>query len=310
MFVLISESHSDLKSGVTLNLIRDYVRIFNITFGVFMTNMHMRFLFVFLMTMFFTSNISRAETVSYVRYQTETGIRFGILNGDQIEELSAGLFPVSEKTGKRISVDEVRLLPPTDARKVFAVGMNFASHIASSSSQPPPLFLKLPSSLIGSGEDIVLPSDASNVHFEGELVLIIGKRAKNISEEDVEEYIFGLTAGNDLSERNWQGQDLQWMRAKASDGFGPVGPVLVTGLDPNNLLLTTRLNGEIVQQENTQNMIHKPSKVVSYLSRYFTLEPGDMIFMGTPGRTKSLKDGDIIEVTIEGIGTLTNRIKR
>ncbi|MDA0787586.1 MAG: fumarylacetoacetate hydrolase family protein, partial [Proteobacteria bacterium] len=118
------------------------------------------------------------------------------------------------------------------------------------------------------------------------------------------------TAGNALTERSWQGRDLQWMRAKAADGFGPVGPALVTGLDANNVLLTTRLNGEIVQQENTQNMIHKPARVVSYLSRYFTLNPGDMIFMGTPGRTSSLDDGDVVTVTIEGIGTLTNRIVR
>ncbi len=253
---------------------------------------------------------AQATSVSYVRYETADGIRYGTLDGDVVEELSGGLFPLSQKTGKKLSKKDVRLLPPTDARKVFAVGMNFASHLASSSDLPPPLFLKLPSSLIGSGEPVVLPRDASNVHFEGELVLVIGQRAKDVSETDADDYIFGLTAGNDLSERSWQSRDLQWMRAKASDGFGPVGPAVVTGLDPNNLLLTTRLNGEIVQQENTKNMIHKPSKVVSYLSRYFTLEPGDMIFMGTPGRTKALDVDDVVSVTIDNIGTLTNQITR
>lgn len=252
----------------------------------------------------------KAETTTYMRYQAEEGIRYGILLGEVIEELNGGLFPLSGKTGKRVAKHSVRLLPPTDASKVFAVGMNFASHLASSSHQPPPLFLKLPSSLIGSGESIVLPNDARNVHFEGELVLVIGKRAKNITQDEASQYIFGLTIGNDLTERSWQRRDLQWMRAKAADGFGPVGPVIVTGLNPNNLLLTTRLNGEVVQQENTQNMIHKPAKVVSYLSRYFTLEPGDLIFMGTPGRTQVLEKGDVVEVSVDGIGTLTNTIMR
>lgn len=251
---------------------------------------------------------AHAEIISYVRYETTDGIHYGILNGDKIEELKGGIFPMSEKSGKQLSLKDVQLLPPTEARKVFAVGMNFASHISSSSDLPPPLFLKLPSSLIGSGKAIKLPNDADNVHFEGELVLIIGKQAKNVSEDEAGNYIFGLTAGNDLSERSWQSSDLQWLRAKASDGFGPVGPSIVTGLDPNNLLLTTRLNSVIMQQENTKNMIHKPAKVISYLSRYFTLEPGDMIFMGTPGRTKALDNGDVIEVSIDGIGTLSNTI--
>ena len=146
------------------------------------------------------------------------------------------------------------------------------------------------------------------MHFEGELVLVIGKEAKDISQAEAPSFIFGVTAGNDLTERSWQSHDLQWMRAKASDGFGPVGPVLVSGLDYDDLLLTTRLNGEIVQQESTLNMIHKPAKVVSYLSRYFTLLPGDMIFMGTPGRTSALEHGDVVSVTVDGVGTLTNRI--
>ena len=269
------------------------------------------FLIILLMTGL--SGVSAAvaeEPVAYVRYETTEGIRHGILKQGEINELTGGLFPMTEPTGKRIKPASVRLLPPTDARKVFAVGMNFASHIASAPNRPPPLFLKLPTSLTGDGAVITLPEDAENVHFEGELVLVIGQRAKNVSEIRAGEYIFGVTIGNDLTERNWQGQDLQWMRAKASDGFGPVGPAVVTGLDPDNLLLTTRLNGEIVQQENTRNMIHKPARVVSYLSRYFTLEAGDLIFMGTPGRTRALNDGDTITVTIDGIGQLRNRIKQ
>ena len=136
--------------------------------------------------------VAHAGSVAYVRYEAEGKVRHGILNDTEIEELSGGLFPVSQKTGKCLSIKDVRLLPPTDARKVFAVGMNFASHLASSSHLPPPLFLKLPSSLIGSGNTIVLPKDASNVHFEGELVLVIGKQAKNVSEDQAKDFIFGF----------------------------------------------------------------------------------------------------------------------
>jgi 2-keto-4-pentenoate hydratase/2-oxohepta-3-ene-1,7-dioic acid hydratase in catechol pathway len=250
-----------------------------------------------------------ASTVSYVRFEQAGQIRYGILNGEEIRELSAGLFPPSPPTGRNFQRNAVRLLPPTDAHKVFAVGMNFSSHIASPSSEPPPMFLKLPTSLVGDRAVVVLPDDAHNVHFEGELVLVIGRRAKDVSMADAPDYIFGVSNGNDLTERSWQGSDLQWLRAKASDGFGPVGPAVVTGIDYNNVLLTTRLNGEIVQQENTRNMIHKPAKVVSWLSRYFTLEPGDLVFMGTPGTTRSLQSGDVVEVQIEGLGTLSNRIR-
>lgn len=246
----------------------------------------------------------------YVRFAHDGQIGFGVLDGTTIAMLDGDPILGAQTTGKTVALDSVELLPPSDARTVFAVGMNFASHISSASDRPPPLFLKLPTSLTGSGRDILLPPDANNVHFEGELVLVMGKQAKNVPESEAMDYVFGLTAGNDLTERSWQGRDLQWMRAKAADGFGPVGSALVTGLDPNNVLLTTRLNGEIVQQENTRNMIHKPAKVVSYLSRYFTLNPGDMIFMGTPGRTSSLDNGDVVSVTIDGIGTLSNRIVR
>lgn len=267
-------------------------------------------LFTLLICLTFTSGFAAAEPIHYVRYQQAGEIHYGLLKGDDVHELSGGLFPLSAPTGRRHKLNTVQLLPPTDARKVFAVGMNFSSHIASPSSAPPPLFLKLPTSLTGHDTTVTLPADAKNVHFEGELVLVIGKQAKHVSVAAAPEYVFGVTAGNDLTERSWQSSDLQWMRSKASDGFGPVGPAIVTGLDYNNVLLTTRLNGEVVQQENTKNMIHKPAKVISYLSRYFTLEPGDLIFMGTPGRTQALENNDVVSVEIEGVGTLSNRIAR
>ncbi len=248
-------------------------------------------------------------------YAGET--HYGKVSGSQIHVLQDNLFTDSTKTFTNttqtdlsVPINQVQWLPPTDAKKVFAVGMNFASHRSSRASAPPPLFLKLPSSLAAHNANINLPKDSKNVHFEGELVLVIGKQAKAVSIEDAPNYIFGATIGNDLTERSWQRKDLQWLRAKASDGFGPVGPLISTDIDYNNVVLTTRLNGKVVQQENTRNMIHSPAKVVSYLSQYFTLEPGDLIFMGTPGKTKALKNGDVVSVSIEGIGTLSNTVLR
>ncbi|MGR5142298.1 fumarylacetoacetate hydrolase family protein [Photobacterium sp. DNB23_23_1] len=252
---------------------------------------------------------SSALADSYVRYAFQNHVKYGLVKGDSIQPLKGSIFDDNIPDGEVVNRSQVKILLPTVPEKVFAVGMNFASHISSDYDSPPPLFLKLPSSLIATGESIVFPNDASNVHFEGELVLVIGKELKGASEADASDAIFGVLAGNDLTERNWQGQDLQWMRAKASDGFGPISGEIVTGVDYNNVVLTTRLNGEIVQQESTKNMIHKPAKVVSYLSHYFTLKPGDLVFMGTPGRTKALRKGDVVSVAIEGVGKVVNKVE-
>lgn len=255
------------------------------------------------------SSLVNAEVEYLARFEHNHQVSYGRINGQTIQPLSGDLFGKLVPNGKPVSLKKVKLLLPTIPQKVFAVGMNFASHISSANDAPPPMFLKLPSSLVSSGDVIKLPPDAINVHFEGELVLVIGKRAKNVSESEAKNIILGVTVGNDLTDRDWQSRDLQWMRAKASDGFGPVGSVIAIGVDYNNVLLTTRLNDKIVQQENTRNMIHKPAKVVSYLSRYFTLMPGDLIFMGTPGRTQALSDGDKVSVTIDQVGVVENIIR-
>jgi 2-keto-4-pentenoate hydratase/2-oxohepta-3-ene-1,7-dioic acid hydratase in catechol pathway len=254
------------------------------------------------------STFVHASPEYFARFEYQQKTSYGKIIGQTIQPLSGDIFSQLPPEGKALPLSEVTLLLPTQPEKVFAVGMNFASHLSSPSNQPPPLFLKLPSSLISSGKPIQLPEDARNVHFEGELVLIIGKTVKDISEQEANAAIFGVTVGNDLTERSWQSSDLQWMRSKATDGFGPIGSVIATGVDFNNVLLTTKLNGKIVQQENTRFMIHKPAKVVSYLSRYFTLKPGDLIYMGTPGRTQSLSNGDEVSVSIEGVDTVINKI--
>ncbi|CAK2401061.1 DUF2437 domain-containing protein [Vibrio crassostreae] len=253
--------------------------------------------------------VIKNSTEEFVRYQYQDKISYGKLDKGDVLPINGDIFGEYAVAKTSVPLESVEVLLPTKPEKVFAVGMNFASHLASPADAPPPMFLKLPSSLTLTGEVIQVPPKAKNVHFEGELVVVIGKQLSRASEEEAEQAIFGVTVGNDITERSWQGTDLQWLRAKASDGFGPIGNTIVRGVDYNNVRLTTRVNGEVVQQENTSFMIHKPRKVVSYLSHYFTLKPGDLIFMGTPGRTFALSDKDQVSVTIEGVGTVINEVR-
>jgi 2-keto-4-pentenoate hydratase/2-oxohepta-3-ene-1,7-dioic acid hydratase in catechol pathway len=147
------------------------------------------------------------------------------------------------------------------------------------------------------------------VHYEGEMVVVIGKKAKNISVQDAPEHIFGITAGNDVSERDWQKNDLQWFRGKVSDTFGPLGPAIVQGLDHSDLLLQTRVNGEVRQSQRTRDLVFDVETVVSYISKYVTLMPGDLIFTGTPGTTAAMQPGDVVEVELEGVGVLRNKVR-
>jgi 2-keto-4-pentenoate hydratase/2-oxohepta-3-ene-1,7-dioic acid hydratase in catechol pathway len=155
-----------------------------------------------------------------------------------------------------------------------------------------------------------LPEGANNVHYEAELVVVIGRKGKNISEAEAANHIFGITAGNDVSERDWQKSDLQWFRAKGSDTFGALGPCIVQGLNYNDLLVQCRLNGEVRQSQRTVDLIFPIENVINYVSRFATLLPGDIIYTGTPGITKPMQPGDVIEVEVEGVGVLRNRIVR
>jgi 2-keto-4-pentenoate hydratase/2-oxohepta-3-ene-1,7-dioic acid hydratase in catechol pathway len=250
-----------------------------------------------------------AQVTRYVRYASEGTVSFGILEGEVIHELSGTLFDSPRRTGRRVALSAARLLAPSEPRQVIAVGLNYRSHLGERPVAPyPGLFAKLPGSIIGPDADIIYPPDAENLHFEGELVVVIGRRAKNVTKDAAANYVFGVTAGNDVSERSWQQKDLQWFRAKASDTFGPLGPMIVTGLNYNDLLLQTRLNGEVVQSERTRDLLFDVATIVSYVSRYVTLEPGDVIYTGTPGATRAMKPGDVVEIEIEGIGVLRNRV--
>jgi 2-keto-4-pentenoate hydratase/2-oxohepta-3-ene-1,7-dioic acid hydratase in catechol pathway len=193
------------------------------------------------------------------------------------------------------------------------VGRNYGSHLGDRARpQRPEIFYKPVSALQDPGGPIRFPEGATNVHYEGELVLVIGSRVKNASPEEARAAIFGVTCGNDVSEREWQngaGKDLQWWRAKGADTFAPLGPAVVTGLDYGNLLLRTRLNGEVVQEQSTADLMFDCPYIVSWISRAVTLEPGDVIYTGTPGTTRAMKPGDVVEVEVEGVGVLRNPVE-
>jgi 2-keto-4-pentenoate hydratase/2-oxohepta-3-ene-1,7-dioic acid hydratase in catechol pathway len=252
-----------------------------------------------------------AQVTKYVRYSAGGRVSYGILDGERIRELRGDLFSSPAASGNVVRLADVTLLAPCVPGKVIAVGLNYKTHLGERPAATyPGLFAKLPTSIIGPGADVIYPDDANNLHFEGELVVVIGRRAHNVTAAEAPSYVFGVTAGNDISERDWQRSDLQWFRAKASDTFGPLGPAIVTGLRYGDLLLQTRVNGEVVQSQRTADLIFDVPGIVSYVSKYVTLEPGDVIYTGTPGTTRAMKPGDVVEVEIEGIGVLRNRIGR
>lgn len=250
-----------------------------------------------------------AETTRYVRFEQGGAAHYGIDAGERIEVLDAAPWDGGQSTGEAVAARDVRLLAPVDPRQVFAVGFNYLSHRGDRELPPhPPIFLKLPGAVIGPGDEIVYPPGASNVHYEAELVVVIGRKASRVPAEGAGDYIFGVTAGNDVSERDWQAADVQWFRGKASDTFAPIGPAVVSGLDYRNLLVESRLNGKTMQSQNSRDHIHDVHAIVSHISKYATLYPGDVIFTGTPGETSAMVPGDVVEIEVEGVGILQNRI--
>lgn len=251
------------------------------------------------------------DIVHYVRYRHAGTVSYGILEGDTLHRLDRNFLDSAQRTGDTVALGDVKLLAPVTPSKVIAVGLNYRSHLGDREPAAyPGLFTKLPTSIIGPEDEILLTADAGNVHYEGELVIVIGKEARDVAEEHAGEYVFGVTAGNDVSERDWQRDDLQWFRAKGADTFGPLGPAVVTGLDYDDLLVQTRLNGEVRQSQSSADLVFGVHAIVSYVSRYVTLLPGDVIYTGTPGSTAAMQPGDIVEVEVQGVGVLRNRVAR
>ncbi|MCS6953482.1 MAG: fumarylacetoacetate hydrolase family protein [Bryobacterales bacterium] len=258
------------------------------------------------------ANAQTKEGLKYVRFRRGGAVSYGILDGDTVRAVRGELFGTHEETGERYPLSAVKLLYPCEPPKVLAVGLNYRSHLAGRPAPSrPEIFYKPVTALQHPGDPILIPRDARNVHYEGELVVVIGRRVKNASLEEARAAIFGYTCGNDVSERDWQNgpdKDLQWWRAKGADTFAPLGPAILRASDAGKRLLRTRLNGEVVQEQYVTDLIFGPPEIVSWVSRYVTLLPGDVIYTGTPGTTGPMKPGDVVEVEIEGIGILHNPV--
>jgi hypothetical protein len=295
-----------------------------------------------------TCQAADGKVARYVRFQSGKTTAYGLLEGDHVRQIDGDLFGKWQPTDHRYPLSAVKLLVPSARpTQVLALAGNYKSHLGggdhvttvttttkvttnvksgettSTSTtttdsekpgevptkfQSPQLFFKSPSCLIATGQPIVIPRGTDDVHFEAELVIVIGREAKNVNEGKARECILGVACGNDVSARDWQKADVQWWRAKGCDTFGPVGPVIVSGIDYDNLQMRLRLNGKELQNERTSQLIHSVPKIVSFVSQHVTLHPGDLIFTGTPGRTSAIKPGDTVEVEIEGVGTLVNPV--
>src|SRR5262245_4587809 len=246
------------------------------------------------------STLAQDSVTKFVRFKKEASTAYGILAGETIREIQGNIFGAFKETSTQHKLADVKLLYSCEPPKVLAVGLNYKSHLGDRKPPAnPEIFYKPISSLQNPEDPIVIPKGASNVHYEGELVVVIGKRASRVSVSEARNVIFGVSCGNDVSERDWQGgaqKDLQWWRAKGADTFGPLGPVIVRGVDYGNLLLQTRLNGKVVQKQNTSDLLFDCPTIVSFVSQFVTLVPGDVIYTGTPGSTSKMNPGDVVEV--------------
>jgi len=257
--------------------------------------------------------------VRIARYTTGEDPTFGVVEGEPGQEVvleiqGDPMYQAVVFTGNRVPLEDVRLLAPIIPRsKVIGIGKNYADHAAEMGGEPPvePLMFLIPNTaVVGPGDPVVMPRQSSNVHYEGELAVVIGRICKDISPEQVKDVVYGYTCANDVTARDLQKADGQWARAKGFDTFCPLGPWIQTELDTRELSLVTRLDGEVVQDGTTGDMIHDVATLVSYASQAFTLLPGDVILTGTPAGVGPVETGQRVEVEIEGIGTLSNPFLR
>lgn len=247
--------------------------------------------------------------MKFARYELNGTIGYGIVSGAELRVLSGSPFGDCSETGATVALSDVQLLAPTVPTKVLAVGLNYRSHLGGQLEPGnPEIFIKTPSCINNPGGNIELPAGDDDVHAEGELVVVMKKQTRKVTPEEAAHNILGVTCGNDVSARTWQNNDMQWWRAKASDTFGPIGPVIATDVDYTDAQLETRINGEIVQKQTTTDLIFPVTTIVSFISQAITLEPGDAIFTGTPGTTTALKAGDVVEIEIKGVGVLENPV--
>ncbi|PLT35181.1 fumarylacetoacetate hydrolase family protein [Bacillus sp. V5-8f] len=250
--------------------------------------------------------------MKFIRFSKDDEVMFGILDGKAITKLNGDfLFEAASPLDQTYTLEEVKILAPVVPGQIVGIGLNYALH-AEESGKPlpdePMMFMVSPSAVIGEGEVIALPSIDHRIDHEVELAIVIGKQAHKVKKEDALSYVFGYTCCNDISDRDLQKKDGQFTRAKSYATFKPLGPVIETELDPDNVELKLSVNGEIRQHSNTNDLIHDVRSLIETVTDVMTLNPGDIIITGTPFGVGPLHPGDEIVMEIEGIGTLRNRV--
>jgi 2-keto-4-pentenoate hydratase/2-oxohepta-3-ene-1,7-dioic acid hydratase in catechol pathway len=247
-----------------------------------------------------------------VRYLQDGIARYGALENDSIVALEGPLDSLKKSPGTSArAASSVKLLAPAAPSKIVAVGVNYRDHAKEMGRELPAeplIFIKPSTAVIAQGEPIVYPPQSQLVHYEGELAIVIARKASKISEKDARDYVLGYTILNDVTARDLQRRDVQFTRGKGFDTFAPIGPLIATDIDPSDLALETRVGGEVRQHGRTSDMIFGCDFVLSYISHIMTLLPGDVVSTGTPAGVGSMKPGDVVEVEIEKIGCLTNTV--
>lgn len=249
-------------------------------------------------------NLSRILWKDTISFAIRKDQSYHVLNGDSVDDL--------QKTDLVLDAGEVKILPPVLPSKIVAVGLNYIDHaneLKMDVPEQPILFMKPATAIIGPGDYIEYPETSKQVDYEAELVIVIKKKAFKVKAGQVHDYILGYTCGNDVTARDLQKIDGQWTRAKSFNTFCPIGPEIITGLDPDNLDISLTLNGQKRQSSNTKNMIFNSEFLVHFISQIMTLNPGDIIMTGTPPGVGEMFHGDKVEVKVEKIGSLINRVK-
>lgn len=250
--------------------------------------------------------------MKFARFDFMGENKYGIVENDIIREIRGSFFEDFVVTDNKYKLQDVKILAPCTPSKVVAVGLNYIDHIKEigvEKPKNPTLFLKLPHTIIGPEETILIPKSATRVDYEAELAVVIKKECRRVEAKEVDKYILGATCLNDVTERDVQKEDGQWTRAKNYETFCPIGPFIVNGIDFNSLDIKLLLNGEVKQKSNTSNLLWNVQELVSFISQVIPLYPGDIVTTGTPFGISPMKDGDIVEVVIEDIGTLRNYVK-
>ena len=254
----------------------------------------------------------------WCRFQKNNTIAYGIVEGDYVTAVDGDPFTEYRAAANRYRLNEVKLLVPVIPATFYAVGANYRKHVegrarikgtAPKYPDTPRIGYRANSALIATNETIIKPHDSGdNLEYEGELVAVIGRKTRNVTPQEAMRCIFGWTIGNDVTERDWQAKDPTNLRGKNADSFKPMGPWIVTGVDIRDMTTNVTINGKLEHSFPTANMLFSPGEVISDVSRYNTLSPGDVVWLGTDEVPKAVKPGDLIEIEITGIGVLRNRV--